>query len=412
MTIEAIEQVGAACGGSGGDGGRLPEGAARIMRITTDAGAFETPARMVSYAEQAARSAIPLSRALPTELAVDFRVVRGGGAASVLAAAATGGGVLEPDRRAVLHGDITERALLRVSVHQPTPAALDGMSSPARVRFADAQAALQPLDEPGGIVAYPYLGLSASEYLRFIGDRLREEGSGSALFVLDAGMDGHTMEKILAYVGDGGGGPTLVPIIHGGAGGSLQNHAAVRHHLSRPGMAFLACQVQREMPAGGQDSSVSGPHAACFQQGFDMAAPAQQQQRARRAHGARGLAATGFFSPETWRIDALADALVSRGPRLVDEFLFGEDNGPDRRLVASVLERHAAAAVAAAPGGRGYDGGGDPAERRLLSHLARVHEAISSSAEFGRMRAAISGREAMAPEAAAPEIELPLLAQG
>lgn len=418
MTIEAIEQVGVASGDGGGSGirGRLPEGAARIMRITTDAGAFGTPARMVSYAEQAARSAIPLSRALPAELAMDFRVVRSGdGVASVLAAAASGDGAApEPDRRAILYGDITERALLRVSVHQPTPAALDGMSSHARVRFADAQAALQPLDEPGGVATYPYLGLPASEYLRFIGDRLREEGSGSALFVLDAGMDGPTMEKILACLCDCGG-PSLVPVIHGGAGGSLQNHAAVRRHLSQPGMAFLACQVPREMPAGGQSSSVSGPHAACFQQGFDMAAPAQQQQqRARRAPGARGLAATGFFSPETWRIDALSDALVSRGPRLVDEFLFGEDNGPDRRLVASVLERHAAAAAAAAaaaPGGSAYEGGGDPAGRRLLSHLARVHEAISSSAEFARVRAAILGHEAAA-EAAASEIELPLLAQG
>ena len=403
MTIEAIEQVGAACG-NGDVSTCLPEGvAARSLRITTDAGSFETPARMVSYAEQAARSAIPLSRALPTELAVDFRIVRGDGPASVLAVAATGDGALEPDRRAILHGDITERAVLRVSVHQPAPAALAGMSTSARVRFADAQAMLQPLDEPGGVAAYPYLGLPASEYLRFIGDRLKEGGPGSALFVLDAGMDGPTMEKILAYLGDLRG-PSLVPVIHGGAGGSLRDHAAVRRHLSRQGTAFLACQVPREMTAGGQDS-VSGPHAACFQQGFDMAAPAQRQQM-RRAHGMRGLAAAGFFSPETWRIDALSDALASRGQRLVDEFLFGEDNGPDRRLVASVLERHAAAAAAAAPGGRGYDGGGDPAERRLLSHLARVHEAISSSAEFGRMRAAILGREA-----AAPEIELPLLAQ-
>ena len=308
MTIEAIEQVGSV---SSNDSTCLPEGvAARSLRITTDAGSFETPARMVSYAEQAARSAIPLSRALPTELAVDFRVVRnGGGIASVLAAAAKGGGALEPDRRAVLHGDITERALLRVSVHQPAPAALDGMSSSARLRFADAQAMLQPLDEPGGVAAYPYLGLPASEYLRFIGDRLKEGGPGSALFVLDAGMDGPTMEKILAYLGDLRG-PSLVPVIHGGAGVSLQNHAAVRRHLSRQGTAFLACQVPREMTAGGQDN-VSGPHAACFQQGFDMAAPAQQQQRARRARGARGLAAAGFFSPETWRIDALSDALVS-----------------------------------------------------------------------------------------------------
>ncbi len=61
-----------------------------------------------------------------------------------------------------------------------------------------------------------------------------------------------------------------------------------------------------------------------------------------------------------------------------------------------------------------YGAEGYPAERRLFSQLARVHEAISSSAEFARMRAAILGREpeATEAEAAAPEIELPLLARG
>ena len=164
MTIEAIEQAGAASGGGDNGNGcqRLPAApaVARTMRITTDAGAFETPARMVSYAEQMARSAIPMSRALPTELAMDFRVVRSGdGIASVLAAAKGGSGdaaAPEPDRRAILHCDITERVRPRVSVRQPAPAALDGMSTSARVRFADAQAALRPRDEPGGVVTYPY----------------------------------------------------------------------------------------------------------------------------------------------------------------------------------------------------------------------------------------------------------------
>ena len=194
MTIEAVEQVGAAPEGgeSGRDGlpGRpLPsEAAFRIMRITTSGGAFETPARMVSYDEQAARSAVPLSRALPTELAVDLRVVRGAGAASILAAARGAGGSPGPDRRARLHCDITERALLRVTVHQPSPAALAGMSPAARVRFADAQAELQPRDESRGVVTYPYLGLRAGDYLWFVRSR-RRAGDGTALFVLDAGID-------------------------------------------------------------------------------------------------------------------------------------------------------------------------------------------------------------------------------
>ena len=99
-----------------------------------------------------------------------------------------------------------------------------------------------------------------------------------------------------------------------------------------------------------------------------------------------------LFSPETWRIGPLADALASRGMRIVDELLLSEHNGTDRRLVTALLG-----------GGGGWPDGSRPL---LLRQLARVHEAISSSAEFGRMRVAISER---GPGRGAPEIALPLL---
>ena len=40
---------------------------ARIMRITTDAGSFETPARLLTASEHRARSEASISRALPHE---------------------------------------------------------------------------------------------------------------------------------------------------------------------------------------------------------------------------------------------------------------------------------------------------------------------------------------------------------
>ena len=141
-----------------------------------------------------------------------------------------------------------------------------------------------------------------------------------------------------------------------------------------------------------------------------MAAPAQpRMQRPGARAGAR------FFSPETWRIDPLADALAARGPRLVDEFMLDEHNEPDKRLIASMLRGHAAAAPppppapAAASGVPAAPAASDPRARRLLLQLALVHEAISSAAEFGRMRAAISesGRGD-----GAPGIAPPLPAQG
>ena len=406
MAIEDIEQAGALSGG-----GHPAEGAARTMRITTDGGRLETPARMVSHGEQVARSDIPMSRALPTELAIDFRVVHGGAAAAL----ASGGDRGEEaasrlGRRIRMYRDITERALLRMSVIQPSAAALAGMSAPARVRFADAQAELLR-DEcgggGGGLVTYPYLGLGAGDYLRFIGERHERGGEGAALFVLDMGMDGATMEKILAYFRDWRG-PVLVPIIYRGSGRSLEGRAAIGRYLGSPRMAFLACQVPREMPAGG--GSVSGIHAACFQQGFDMAAPAQRSppppgRRMPPRMGAANVAAPArLFSPETWQIEPLADALASRGMRIVDEFLLNEHNGFDRRLITAMLGGRAA-------GGRSGAGRRSPGARRPppLRQLACVHEAISSSAEFGRMRAVISERE---PGAGAPEIALPPLVPG
>ena len=405
MAIEDIEQVAATSGGGGGRGasGRPAVRTARIMRITTGGGSLLTPARMVSYGEQAARSAVPLSRALPPELAVYFGAVRAGEAAAL---AAGGAGAVAPGRRRRirLHRDITERALLSVSVLQPSAAALAGMSAQARVRFADAQAELLRGEAGGGLATYPYLGLPAGDYLRFVRERCGRNGEGAALFVLDMGMDGATMEKMLDYLA-GRGGPVLVPLIYRGAAGTPPpaGRAAVARRLGISRMAFLACQVHREVPAAG--CSVSGLHAACFQQGFDMAAPAlwsrpprpsrRSRSRPRRPMApAAGRTSGGarFFSPETWRIDPLADALASRGMRIVDEFLLSEHNGPDRRLVTSLLG--------------GKSGWPDGNRLLLLQHLARVHEAISSAAEFGRMRTAISER---GPGRGAPGTALPPL---
>lgn len=144
-------------------------------------------------------------------------------------------------------------------------------------------------------------------------------------------------------------------------------------------MAFLSCHVPREAAAAG-GCGASGIHEACFQRGFDIAAPMRRAPLPARA-GAAGPRRRGIrvFSPAAWRIEALADALASRRLGIVDEFLLGEHNEPDRRRITAMLEGH-----------RGADA--DPRKYRQLRHLAHVHEAIASSAEFDRVRAAIRDR--------------------
>ena len=69
---------------SRGDPDAPPGFGARIMRITTDAGSFETPARILSASEHRARSEVSISKALPHDLAIDFRPLRTGDAAGLV----------------------------------------------------------------------------------------------------------------------------------------------------------------------------------------------------------------------------------------------------------------------------------------------------------------------------------------
>lgn len=358
------------------DDRRLAGSATRSMRITTDAGSIATPARMVSRNEHLSRSAIPLSRELPPELAIDFKVLADGDVGGLTA----DGRVAERlNRRTRQFHSITEGAVLRMSVFQPAQKTLDRLSAPAKVRFADAQAEYLQDGLGCGIITYPYLDLAAGDYLQFIGERHTRGGDATTVFVLDMNMGRARLERILDGLEERG--PAVVPLIHRTSDRAIPAYDAIRGRLDRPRMAFLSCHVPREVAAAdGGGHAASGLHAACFQRGFDMAAPMQHPPFPPPRRGP-GPASTGIrmFSPATWRIDALADALASRGLGIANEFRLNEHNEPDRRRIVAMLEGHKEADA-------------DPRKYGLLRHLARVHEAMASSAEFDRMRAAIRDR--------------------
>lgn len=369
MILEDVDLADIYC-----DDRRLAGRATRSMRITTDAGSFTTPARMISRGEHMSHSGIPLSRGLPRELTVDFMMLADGDVRGLTADRRVAERL---NRRTLQYHSITEGAILRMSVFQPSQKTLDGLSAPAKMRFADAQAEYLQDGLGCGIVTYPYLDLAAGDYLRFIGERHMRSGDTTTLFVLDMNMDGPRLEKILDGIELSG--PAIVPLIHRASDRATPAYNVVRRRLGRPRVAFLSCHVPREAAtAGGCDTS--GIHEACFRRGFDIAAPMQRPQLLPPRRGP-GPAAAGIrvFSPATWRIEALADALASRRLGIVDEFLLGEHNEPDRRRITAMLESHREADA-------------DPRKYRQLRDLARVHEAIASSAEFDRVRAAIRDR--------------------
>ena len=354
------------------DSRRLPGTVTRTMRITTDKGSFATPARVISRNDHIARSDIPLSRELPPELTMDFKVLVD---KDVEGLTADGNVAERLIRRTRQYHSITGRALLRMSVFQPTQKTLARLSTSAKVRFADAQAEYLQDRLGCGITTYPYLDLATGDYLQFIDDRYRRTGDATSLFVLHMSMGRARLERVLDRLEQKG--PAVVPLIHSGSARAVPAYDAIKQRLGGQKTAFLACQVPQEGEVGGRAASML--HAECFGRGFDMAAPIQRTGFPPRRGVAPTAAAIKMFSPATWEIETLADALASRGLRIVDEFNLNEHNEPDRRRITAMLEGYGAADA-------------DPRKYRLLRQLARVHEAMSSSAEFDRMREAIRDR--------------------
>lgn len=352
-----------------GDPDAPPAPGARIMRITTDEGSFETPARLLSASEHRARSEAYISRALPHELAIDFKPLRGGDAAGLVADSGVADRLIRAARQ---FESFTRRAVLRLAAFQPPASDLSGMSVEDKVRFADAHADMLEKNLGTGIVTYPYLGLDAVRYERFVKERYRRNESCTTLFVLDMGMPAAALEKILGMVAAKNE-PAIVPLIYRPPDKTAPQHRIVARHLDSPRTALLACQVPRTVEIGGR--GVSGPHAAAIVSGYDMVA--LKQNRAPPAPPKPDLDKIEFFSRDTLQVEGIR-GIMERGDRdLAGEFGLNAYNKPDRMRIGEMLGGFEGAAVSAK-------------KFRQLYCLARVHEALNSPPEFARMREAIA----------------------
>ena len=331
---------------------------ARAMSIVTSAGRIRTPARIITRSEHVARSKAAVSRALPTQLAMDFRTLP----LSDVAGLAERGAVA--DRLASLTRQFqsyTRRAALAMSVFQPEPSALASLSAVAKIEFADAQAEFLQRNLGIEFQTYPYLDLPASDYIRFIADRQRRNESCTTLFVLDMAMPPAALEKIVGYMA-GTRQPTILPLIYRDPSKTTPQHIAISKHFDSPRMATVSCQIPRTLPG----TKISGPHAASVRSGFDMAV---LQQSRGYTSPSLNLDKIKFFSRKTLEIDPVQHVQMDRGRSLADEFYLGEFNGPDRRHIARMLGD--------------LEGAATNRQKFLrLFYLARMHEALNSSREF------------------------------
>lgn len=259
-----------------------------------------------------------------------------------------------------------------MSVAQPPKVSLKAMSAEEKMRLADAQAELFRTSLSAETVAYPYIGLGASDYARFITSRSRRDESHTTLFTLSTEMDPPALGKVLAHL-QRDHRPAIVLLVHGNPGKTAVQHRILARYTRDEKMAFLACQVPRIDRDG--DPAVSNLHTASARHGYDMVAPKQYLP----APGERplDLDRIKFYSRDGLRMDTVRDALRQRGASLVDEFHLNENNERDRGYIAGMLNTLDRAAA-------------DRDRFRRLEALSRVHEALNSPLEFARMRDMVS----------------------
>ena len=109
----------------------------RIVDITTDKGTFSTPNRVIARSEYLARSGAVLSKPLKPQLTIDFRNLSYSQVSGLLNENKVGEKMVGVTKQ---YNDITQRALLKMSVFQPPFISLREMSLTKNIEFADAQA--------------------------------------------------------------------------------------------------------------------------------------------------------------------------------------------------------------------------------------------------------------------------------
>jgi hypothetical protein len=338
---------------------------ARVMKITTDRGAFFTPARFTARSEYLARSGVPLSKALPLELAIDFRELDDTQVSGILENNTIAERVLRVTKQ---FNDITNRTILRISVFQPPATTLEKMSSEKKIEFAQMQAEYLQQRLGTNIITYPFLDLPLSEYKKLIGRAIINDNT-FPIFTLDMKKERNYLKELIDHLIKSRH-HTLVILIYRNWQKSIPQHHLIGSYFRNDGVAFIAAQVEREE----NENHTSNLHSVVFWGGFDMVS--LMQSRGHADNHKLSLNKIRFLNPNDLRTYNIEDTLGTPERDLVQELDLPSDEVGDRTYVAKILN--------------GYKGALSHWRKfKILYYLARTHESIVSPAIFERTRNSI-----------------------
>jgi hypothetical protein len=342
----------------------------RIQDITTDRGRFTTPTRAIARSEYVARSMVPLSKALPTQLAIDFRELADSQLISIMNEATAAEKLLMITKQFY---DITSRAIFRISIFQPSHYMLQNMSVTQRIKFADLQADFLQRRLQSGIVTFPFLNLPITDYEKFIDNHYLRTEDISTVFVLDLKKDRYYLEEIIGHVVKKEQ-PTIIVLIHQDWKKSIPQHNLLGQYFDNEKIAFLACQADREDP----ESHTSNLHSIAIGGGFDIVALKQVRGYSNKQD--LNLGKIKFLDPRTLLINNIDYTLNDPTRHIVEEFCLPPNNYNDFEYLTKITNRYIGAKV-------------NPKKFQILYYLARTHEAIVSPSIFGNIRKRIINKE-------------------
>ncbi len=325
----------------------------KVITIKTDMGDFTTPSRLISRGEYTARSAVPLSRPPPLDLAVDFKNIFAKNMNEILTSNAKAKDLIRHSKS--FHHQ-TERAKFRISIYQPSNSAFDGLGIKNRKKFLAMQADFCQLDQGNEIVTYPYWKAPFSRYKEYVDTYFREDPY-STIFVVDMGAPHAHFKKVVDYLVKKGS--KMIALIYEYPEEVANNHLHIATEYADKNLAFIACQVPREY----LKKKISAIHPWQFR-GIDLVAPFQ----GRGGEVKPDLNKVNFFRVDLG-FENIRTAFEHHGTIIADELDLNFSDEKDRELVRKMISGYKSGAV-------------NSRKFERLVNLARVHETIVSSNEF------------------------------
>jgi hypothetical protein len=335
----------------------------RIVKITTDRGSFLTPKKVITRSEHIARSNIPLSKHLPLDTAMDFRLLENSSIHDILNNSKSSEKLLKLTKQ---FNNITNRAIFRLSIFQPPSNILSSLSKETKIKFANIQAEYFQEKLDNKIITFPFLNLEVSDYKEFINEKYKQQKDNSVIFVLDLQLEKKFLQILLEHLISKEQ-PLIVILIYKDWQKAIPQYDLVHSYFEKEHTAFFMVQVERE----DQISHTSNLHSLTFGGGFDLVS--LMQSRGYSSNEKLDLNKVRFFDPASLSINNIENTLLNSNRKIVEEFNLPEDNYNDFFYIKKVLNGYRGALI-------------NKKKFETLYALARTHETITSYDIFEKSR--------------------------